>query len=238
MSRTLAALLTCAALLTGCSSATSTGTDSDPLTILAASSLVEALPLVDPAEVYSYDGSSALVDQLVAGFPADVFISADWQNMQRAQAEGVVAGDPVQISTNRLAVVVPLENPAGVTGFNGSLLGAKLVVCDADVPCGAATTEAANELGVSLQPVSLETKVTDVLAKVVSGEADAGVVYITDAKRAAGSLKSFPIETRAPATTYWAAKVVGTPQQTRADAFIAKLAGNQVLIDLGFGAPA
>lgn len=236
-----------AALLTGCSgsggetaspspSATNAAA-AEPLTVFAAASLVEVLPQIDPDETYSFDGSAALVDQLTAGSPADVFLSADEANMTKAVDAGVIEGDPVMFATNRLALVVPADNPADITGFNDSLDGTKLVICDAEVPCGAATVRAADEFKLTLDPVSLETKVTDVLGKVTSGEADAGVVYVTDATRAGDAVKVFPIDTTEASTTYWGGVVKGSTRAGDAQAFIATLPGNEALIAAGFGKP-
>lgn len=234
-----AALLT--AMLAGCSAVDSSGVpapaQTEPLVVLAAASLVDVLPPLDPEETYSFDGSAALVDQLIAGAPADVFLSADEANMGKAVEAGVIEGDPVLFATNRLTLVVPAGNPANITGFDDSLAGTKLVICDTEVPCGAATTRAASEFRLTLEPVSLETKVTDVLGKVTSGEADAGIVYVTDANRAGASVEEFPIDTAEVATTYWAGVVLGSPRASEAQAFIAALPGNESLVAAGFGAP-
>src|SRR5690625_4394504 len=144
--------------------------------------------------VFSFGGSSGLVDQLVGGAPADVFAAADTANMDRAAAAGLIAGEPVQFATNELTLVTPPDNPAAITGLDTSLAGAKLVVCAPEVPCGRASRELAADAGIELTPVSEELSVTDVLGKVTSGEADAGLVYVTDATAAGDKVQQIRSE--------------------------------------------
>ena len=141
----------------------------------------------------SFGGSTGLVDQLAGGAPADVFAAADVVTMDRAVDAGLVAGEPVPFATNVLTLITPPGNPAGITGLDASLDGARLVVCADGVPCGSATRELAEAAGVELRPVSEESAVTDVRGKVASGEADAGIVYVTDALAVAGRVERVPI---------------------------------------------
>ena len=83
--------------------------------------------------------------------------------------------------TNTLTLITTPGNPAGVTGLDSSLDGVKLVICAPEVPCGKLTKTLTEKLGVTLHPVSEEQSVTDVRGKVSSGQADAGIVYKTDA---------------------------------------------------------
>lgn len=209
------------------------------LVVFAAASLSKVLPEIAPEATYSFDGSSGLVDQLAGGARADVFASADKRNMDRAVSEGLIEGDPVMFATNHLVLITPKGNPASVTGLDGSLANAKLVICAPDVPCGAATARLAKDAGVTLKPVSEESKVTDVLGKVASGEADAGLVYATDA---AGSGEVDTIEvpgaTDEP-NTYWAGVVRNTADPESAKEFVSNLAGSwrEKLQAAGFGPP-
>ena len=207
-------------------------------TVFAAASLVDVFPLIVDGAAYSFDGSSGLVDQLVGGAPADVFASADQKNMDRAVDEGVIAGDPVMFATNYLVLVVPAGNPAGVTGFDESLDGAKLVVCAADVPCGAATARVAEANDLTLSPVSEEANVRDVLGKITSGEGDAGLVYMTDATSAADAVEIFDVPGAADdPNTYWIAVVKDAPNPAAAQTFIDAVMGPgaATLADFGFG---
>ncbi len=185
-----ALLLTATLLLTSCAPASS-GSGTSELVVFAASSLNPAFATLGKdfeaahpgvTVKFSFDGSAALVDQLKAGAPADVFASADTSNMDKASTAGLIGGSPAQFTTNVLTLITPKGNPAGITGLDRSLDGKKLVICADGVPCGTATKKLAAALGLTLKPVSEETKVTDVRTKVESGQADAGIVYVTDAR--------------------------------------------------------
>lgn len=212
-------------------------------TVFAAASLSEAfLAAAGAADVsFSFDGSSGLVDQIVGGAPADVFASADKRTMDKAVGAGVVDGDPVMFATNYLVLVVPTGNPGGVTGFDRSLDGVRLVACAPEVPCGGATARVAESAGLILKPVSEESNVTDVLGKVTSGEADAGIVYATDATRAVEQVEVLDIPgAQNDPNTYWIAKVTEAPNPAGADAFIVQITGEQgqaALGAFGFGPP-
>lgn len=236
MTQRLALLVAGAALilpLAACSPAP------DGPTVFAASSLSGVLPGIEPEANYSFDGSSGLVDQIAGGAPADVFASADQRTMDRAVSEGLIDGEPRMFATNHLVLIVAKDNPAGVTGFDASLDGVKLVVCATEVPCGAATQRLAEANGLTLMPVSEETKVADVLGKVVSGEADAGLVYATDA---AGSDAVEAIDVPGAEddpNTYWVAVVKGAAHAEAARAYVDSLVGEWVddLQHFGFGPP-
>ncbi|HMR49064.1 MAG TPA: molybdate ABC transporter substrate-binding protein [Arachnia sp.] len=206
--------------------------------VFAAASLNAVFPEIAEAK-YSFDGSSGLVDQMLGGAPADVFASADQKNMDKAVDAGLIDGDPALFATNYLVLVTPADNPAGITGFDASLDGTKLVICAADVPCGAATLKAAEANGLTLTPVSEEAKVTDVLGKVTSGEADAGLVYATDATGAGDAVTVFDVPgAKEDPNTYWIAAVKDAPNAEAAAAFIDAIMseeGQSALAGFGFG---
>jgi molybdate transport system substrate-binding protein len=163
------------------------------LTVYAAASLTDAFQeiagdfeLANPGVdvEFNFAGSSDLAAQINEGAPADVFASA---NQTQMDAVGDAVPDPQLFASNTLTIAVPTDNPAGITGL-GDLAkdGVRLVICAPDVPCGAATAALVQAQGVMLHPVSEEANVTDVLGKVASGEADAGIVYVTDIARADG----------------------------------------------------
>lgn len=191
---------------------------------------------------FSFAGSSDLVTQLTAGAPADVFASADEKNMKKAIGAGVTDGDPVDFATNVLAIAVPRGDPAHISAWADlAEPGVKTVVCAPQVPCGAATATVESTTGVKLHPVSQESSVTDVLGKVSSGEADAGVVYATDVKGAGDSVDSVPFpEAKDVVNTYPIASIEHGPNATGGAAFIAFVTGTEgrkVLEAAGFGAP-
>ena len=128
---------------------------------------------------FSFGGSSDLVAQIQEGAPADVFASADTANMDKLTGEDLQAADPQNFATNTLEIAVPPDNPAGIASFADLAKdGVNVVVCAPEVPCGAAAVKVEDATGVDIPPVSEEQSVTDVLAKVTSGEADAGFVYV------------------------------------------------------------
>ncbi|MGX1767438.1 molybdate ABC transporter substrate-binding protein [Dietzia sp. NPDC055343] len=235
--------------LAGCASGGDDDTAaSQTLTVFAAASLTEAFSeLAEDFEAanpgvevrLSFDGSSGLVDQIASGAPADVFVSADETNMDRAISEGLVAGTPAVIATNDLTLITPPGNPAGITGLDGSLDGTRLVVCAEGVPCGNATLALAESAGVELRPVSEETKVTDVRGKVSSGEADAGIVY--DAATAGDAVEKVGISgASAHPNRYPIAMLENSPAPDLGQRFIDSVtspAGLAVLAGYGFGPP-
>lgn len=127
---------------------------------------------------FSFDGSSSLAEQIKNGAPASVFASADENNMHKVD-DFVI--EPKKFTSNTLRLIVPAGNPAQITGLK-DLDGKKFVMCASQVPCGKATKKLEEQLGFKLTPVSEEQNVTGVRTKVESGEADAGMVYFTDAK--------------------------------------------------------
>ncbi|MFF1877627.1 molybdate ABC transporter substrate-binding protein [Leifsonia sp. NPDC058230] len=191
---------------------------------------------------FSFAGSSDLVTQITEGAPADVFASADEANMKKATDAGATAGDPVDFATNVLAIAVPPGNPAHITSFADlAKPGVKTVVCAPQVPCGAATAKVEASSGVTLTPVSQESSVTDVLGKVSSGEADAGIVYVTDVKGAGSKVESVPFpEAASTVNTYPIVALKDAKDGTLATAFVDFVTGpdgRKVLEAAGFGAP-
>jgi molybdate transport system substrate-binding protein len=190
----------------------------------------------------SFAGSSDLVAQISAGAPADVFASADTTTMEKLTAASLVAGAAVDFATNVLEIAVPPTNPAAVRSFADlARPGTKTVICASVVPCGAATVAVEKSTGVALSPVSEENSVTDVLGKVSSGEADAGVVYVTDVKAAGSSVRGIAIpRAKQTVNTYPIAVLTGAANPTTArafDRFVTGSVGRSVLAAAGFGAP-
>ncbi|MFF2028669.1 molybdate ABC transporter substrate-binding protein [Arthrobacter sp. NPDC058192] len=190
----------------------------------------------------NFAGSSDLVTQITQGAPADVFASADTKNMAKLTDAKLVDGAPASFATNVLQIAVPPSNPASISSFADlAKPGVKVVVCAPQVPCGAATQSVEKATGVTLTPVSEESSVTDVLGKVTSGEADAGLVYVTDVKTAGDKVKGVPFpESNQAVNTYPIATVGDSKNKDLAAAFIATVTGaegQKVLSDAGFGAP-
>ncbi|WP_251149843.1 molybdate ABC transporter substrate-binding protein [Cellulosimicrobium sp. Marseille-Q4280] len=194
----------------------------------------------------SFAGSSDLGDQILAGAPADVFAPADERTMDRVVEAGD-ADDPVAFATNTLTVVTPPGNPAGVGSFADLARDdVKVVVCAPEVPCGSATETVADAAGVTIHRVSEEASVTDVLGKVTAGEADAGLVYVTDAALAGHDVEVVDVpETDAALNTYPIAVVAaatdaGAEQRELAQAWVDLVTGETgraALAEAGFGTP-
>ena len=254
--RRLALAISAALLATtaaGCGGDDSQGSDGDTttLTVLAASSLTKAFEEIgaefekqhDGVKVtFSFGGSSDLVAQIQQGAPADVFASADTANMDKLTGDDLQAAAPQNFATNTLEIAVPPDNPAGIGSFSDLAKdGINVVVCAPEVPCGAATAKVEEATGVEIQPVSEEQSVTDVLAKVTSGEADAGVVYVTDVLAAGDKVEGieFP-ESSEAVNTYPIVALKDSENGAIAQDFVDLVlsdAGQSVLQDAGF-APA
>jgi molybdate transport system substrate-binding protein len=254
---TLGLLAGCGSAATPAGSAGSTRASSTPaagqqtLTVFAAASLKGTFSTLgqqfEAAHAgtrvsFSFGGSADLVTQLQQGAPGDVFASADTKNMDKASADGLIHGTPVNFATNTLEIAVPPGNPAKITSFADlAKPGVKVVVCAPEVPCGAATQKVEAETKVPLLPVSEENAVTDVLGKVQSGEADAGLVYVTDVKGAAGKVTGVPFpEASAAVNTYPIAALAGSKNAALADQFVALVTGpdgRQVLSAAGLARP-
>lgn len=173
------------------------------LTVFAAASLTATFEEIkieleadntDLSITYNFAGSQALVTQLTEGAEADVFASASRVQMSNAVDAGVIAGDPVVFTRNRLTIVVPADNPAGIeSAADLADEGIDLVLAAPEVPVGRYARESACEMaadaatygdgfldGFSGNIVSNEDSVKAVLTKVQLGEAEAGIVYTTD----------------------------------------------------------
>lgn len=201
----------------------------EQVVVFAASSLSEVAPELDPDATVVLGGSNDLAAQLRDGARGGVFLSASAKPVEDLRAAGVVA-EPVVFASNRLVVVTPADNPSGATTLADlGRAGMKLVLGAEGVPAGDYAREAlraAGEEEALAQVVSLEADVKGVLGKVALGEADAGVVYATDAKAAGADVRSFPIPDRfQPDIRYFAALV--SPESDAARRWLDRLLGAQ-----------
>ncbi len=190
----------------------------------------------------TFNGSSILVTQIQSGAPADVFASADTANMAKLATAGLLAGAPLDFATNVLEIAVPKGNPANIKTFTDlARPGVKTVICAPTVPCGAATVAVQAATGVTLAPVSEETAVTAVLTKVRTGQADAGLVYVTDVTGAAATVEGIPFaEAGTAVNTYPIAVLKASSNAAAATAFVKFVtgpAGQRALTAAGFGTP-
>ena len=218
------------------------------VTVLAAASLQGAFEEIEKTVekdnpgldvTFDFQGSQDLVASLAGGNSADVLATANNSTMKDA-ADQKLVGDQTEFATNVLTLIVPKGNPKNVTGLDSSLDGANLVICAPEVPCGEATKKLAAALGVTLNPVSEEQKVTDVRGKVESGEADAGIVYTTDAAAAKDKADKIDIPDGGVVNHYPIAQTATPENAAGAKVFIDAVtgkAGQEVLAKYGFGAP-
>jgi molybdate transport system substrate-binding protein len=191
---------------------------------------------------FNFAGSSDLVTQLTQGAKADVFAAADTKNMDKLATAGLLSGDPVNFASNTLVIVTAPGNPKGITGFADlAKPGLNVVVCAPQVPCGSAAQKVEDAMKVKLNPVSEESSVTDVLTKVTSGQADAGIVYVTDGIGAGDKVATveFP-ESSVAVNTYPIAVLKTAADAEAAKKFVALVtgeAGQKILDKAGFAKP-
>jgi molybdate transport system substrate-binding protein len=226
-------------------------TVSGEIVVFAASSLTDAFTEIgdaftaanpDAKVTFSFAASSELVAQIDQGAPADVFASADQKNMTKLTDKSKIAGQPTVFATNMLQIVVEPGNPKGIATVD-DLAQRDLVVvtCDPEVPCGKYATQLFTNAGVSVTPKSLEQNVKAVITKVTSGEADAGVVYITDVLAAGDKAAGVNIPADVNVTAEYPIGVTtAAPNAIGAQAFVDfvnSTDGRKILTSFGFGAP-
>jgi molybdate transport system substrate-binding protein len=218
------------------------------LTVLAAASLdnvfkteAAAFEKAHPGVTvrFSFAGSQDLVAQVKQGAPADVLVTADTKTMDGVKS---LTGTPVDIAQNRLTIATAPGNPDHIKGLK-DLASSKLkvVLAAAAVPVGNYGDQALKAQHVTVHPVSEETSVTGVLSKVELGEADAGIVYVTDAEGAGGKVGRVTIpDAQNVIATYPAATIAASGHTADAQAFVTFLAsapGQAILRTAGFQKP-
>jgi molybdate transport system substrate-binding protein len=214
-------------------------------TVLAAASLKKVLPMIDPSAKYTFGGSGALETDIEQGAAADVFAAASPKQPAALLAKGLVE-KPVEFATNTLVLIVPRSNPAHITSVNNiTKPGVKLVICNATVPCGDYARKAFMNLGITTDAmknvVSQTTDVSQTVAEVALGQADAGFVYITDANAAKGKVAVVRLPAKAkPGAKDFIAIVKSGKNQPAAQAFVTAVlspGGQAKLKAAGFGKP-
>ena len=253
------------ALSLGCGSSNpSSGTSASPastkLTVFAAASLNKVLPQIaaafqktDPGVRFAFNfaGTDTLTTQIEQGAPADVFAGASAKYGDELSGKGLIT-TPQFFATNKLVLIVPAANPAHITSLRDlSRPGIKLVIGDPTVPIGTYTRKVLGNLdalygtgysaAVLKNVVSNETQVTGVLSSVELGQADAGFVYVTDARNGGSQVRSFALPAAAQAVaSYPAAVVKASGNAAAGQRFVTYLLGAQaqgMLRAAGFGPP-
>jgi molybdate transport system substrate-binding protein len=232
-------------LVVGCGSGGSSTSGGFQPTVFAAASLTKVFPMIDPSAKYTFGGSGMLQTEIEQGAPADVFAAASPKEPAALYAKSLV-DKPVEFATNRLVLIVPNDNPAHITSVSDlTKPGVKLVICNATVPCGNYARTTLEDLGITSAAmknvVSQTTDVTQTVAEVATGQADAGFVYITDAKAATGKVRVIELPPQAkPDTEDFIAIVKSGEHQAGAQAFVKKVLspkGQTLLRAAGFGKP-
>ena len=220
------------------------------VTVFAASSLTESFETIgkqfETAHpgvkiTFNYGASSMLATQINQGAPADVFASAATKNMSEVASAGN-AGSSTTFAVNRMKIAVPASNPAHITSLADlARSGVKVALCQDEVPCGATAAKVFGNAHISVKPVTQEPDVKSTLAKVIVGEVDAGVVYVTDVQAAGSKVAGIAIPDAQNATTdYPIAALTHAKNSALAAAFVAYVEsalGRAVLTAAGFGSP-
>ena len=222
--------------------------DTEPeLTVLAASSLTDVYQELatgfeedNQAEVsFSFGSSTDLAEQAADGAPGDVLSTADETSMKAAEDAGVT-GEVVEFATNVMVIVTPAGNPAGIESLD-DLEDATWVRCADEVPCGRVAGAVLEDNGVSAEPASLEEDVRSTLDKVVSGEADAGLVYASDAVAAGDDVETVEIPgAEEELTTYFTTTLEQSEDADLARAWVDLVTsedGRDALTEAGFTLP-
>ena len=234
---------------TGCASGASSGEGEIQLTVAAASSLTEVMPALAEAFAtehpnvdieFSFGSSSDLAVQVIEGAPFDVFASADDTNMQKIVDVGENDGAPLQFATNTFAILVSTGNPLGITSVK-DLANPDLTVitCAITAPCGKGAAEIFQNAGVTVTPKSFEEKVKGVVTKVLAGEADAGVVYITDVRAVGDAAQGIRIPAEINVVNKYPIVATRTSKHKELAQlfvnFVASTTGQRILSEFGFG---
>ena len=221
------------------------------LTVLAGASLTESFKAIGTAfeqahpgvtVQFSFGGSSTLVQQIIEGAPADVFASADESNMQKAADAGELAGAPRTFATNRLTIAVPKGNAKHIASLADlAKSGVTLALAAPEVPAGKYAAQIFAKAGVTVTAATQEVDVRAVLSKVALDEVDAGIVYVTDIRAAAGKVEAVAIPDQYNVSArYPIAVLKHTADAEIATAFVNFVlspAGQSTLKEFGFLAP-
>ncbi|MEU8619118.1 molybdate ABC transporter substrate-binding protein [Streptomyces sp. NPDC048623] len=218
------------------------------LTVLAAASLTDVFRTAGAAYekahpgtkiTFSFAGSQELVAQVSQGSPADVLVTADTRSMDKVKGD---TGAPAVIAKNRLVIATGEGNPLKVDELKDladSRL--KVVLAAPEVPAGKYSKQILDKQKLTVKPVSQEPNVRAVLSKVELGEADAGLVYKTDAESAADKVDAVEIpDDQNAIAQYPAATLKDSKNAEAATAFVAWLSspeGQKILQDAGFQKP-
>jgi molybdate transport system substrate-binding protein len=241
MKRGLVGLVLLAVLVPGGSATARPVAANTNLTVFAAASLTDAFPMIGPRASYSFGGSNALAAQIRLGAPADVFASANMA-LPNGLHKDRLCSKPVVFTRNKLVVIVPRSNPAGIGNvYDLRESGVKIVIAAQGVPVGSYTLQVLRNMNLTSvlsNVVSRESDVREVLAKVALDEADAGFVYSTDARTVPSKVRAIKIPAWAqPKVQYGICVVTASSHKAAARAFVKRVlgpTGQRILVHHGF----
>jgi len=219
--------------------------------VLAAASLTESFEKLGEQLTAEYPGlevvlsfgpSSGLVEQVLAGAPADVLATADTRTMDNAVAGGAVEGEWEVFARNTLTLAVPAGNPGEVTGLADlAKPELRVAICEPEVPCGAASERLLTAAGVTAAPDTLTTDVKEATSLVSLGEADAALIYRTDAAAEGDAVETIEVpEAEEVVNDYPVAILVHAPNPDGARVVVDAITGESgqaILADAGFLEP-
>ncbi|HME49222.1 molybdate ABC transporter substrate-binding protein [Mycobacterium sp.] len=246
--RALAAGAVLAVALAGCGSQSRPTTS---ITVFASSSLIKSFSEIGrqfksdnpgTSVEFIFAGSSDLAAQLTDGASADVFAAGDLPNMARVTHAGLVAGNPVNFASNKLAIAVAPGNPRKITSFvDLNRPGLRVAVCARPLVCASEVQRIEDNTGIQLHPTAQDSTTADIVRNVTDGQVDAGLVYTTDALNAGDNIAWFNIpESVGAANTYSIALMKDSDQARLAGQFIRLVTGDtgrKILSGAGFAAP-
>jgi molybdate transport system substrate-binding protein len=234
--------------LAGCSSR---GQPTTSITVFASSSLIKTFSEIGKqfksdnpgtSVEFIFAGSSDLATQLTDGASADVFAAGDLPNMGRVTHAGLVAGNPVNFASNKLAIAVAPGNPKKVMSFADlTRPGLRVGVCARPGACASDVQGIEDKTGIALHPTAEESTPMDVVKDVTDGQVDAGIVYTTDALNAGDNIAWFDIPEAADAANTYSIALMKNSQQAQLAAKFIKLVtgdtGRTILGRAGFTEP-
>jgi molybdate transport system substrate-binding protein len=221
-----------------------------PITVYASSALVKSFTAIgktfeaahpEYSVVFIFASQTELSGELADGADADVFASGDRANMKAVIDAGAASGTPVPFAANRLVVVTPPGNPKKLTSFADlAKPGVRVALCVDSGACGVTTKLVESRTGIQLTPQVSEPTPNHVVRDVTSGQADAGIVFMTDALSAGDNVAYFALPEDVGAITSWITVIKGTDQPRGAGLFVQEVtgpSGKQILADDGFTDP-
>jgi len=222
------------------------------ITVSAAASLTEAFTKIgedfetanpDATATFNFGSSGTLATQIQQGAPADTFASADEDNMTKLEDASLVDGSPVVFATNKLAIVTKPGNPKDVKSLANLATAGVVSLCADTVPCGKYAAQILQGAGVTIPETSV-TRGQDVkatLAAVTTGDAEAAIVYVTDAKSAGSTVETVTIpDAENAVATYPIATLTASTNKEASKAFVDSVTsskGHATLRSLGFLSP-